>query len=139
MVSLVREALSDIKMFVESASEDKLNDMITAQGGEPRPVWRSVAGYSALHPLSHLTMIYARRGNHAEAVRGQERTAPMLRDLLADDTWLGTIDYNVGCAHALAGNAETAVGLVKKALELNPDLADWAKKDPDLDSIRAKL
>ena len=45
--------------------------------------------------------------------------------------------YDLGCAEALAGRHEDALGHVSRALELRPDWAEHAEKDPDLVEIRA--
>jgi tetratricopeptide (TPR) repeat protein len=44
--------------------------------------------------------------------------------------------YDLGCAEALAGRLEDALGHVSRALELKPDWADRARKDPDLEEVR---
>jgi mannose-6-phosphate isomerase-like protein (cupin superfamily) len=44
--------------------------------------------------------------------------------------------YDLGCAEALAGRLEDALGHVSRALELKPEWADHARKDPDLDEVR---
>ena len=44
--------------------------------------------------------------------------------------------YDLGCAEALAGRLDDALGHVSRALELKPDWADHARKDPDLEEVR---
>lgn len=44
--------------------------------------------------------------------------------------------YDLGCAEALAGRLDDALGHVSRALELKPDWADHAQKDPDLEEVR---
>jgi mannose-6-phosphate isomerase-like protein (cupin superfamily) len=44
--------------------------------------------------------------------------------------------YDLGCAEALAGRLEDALGHVTRALELKPEWADHARQDPDLVEIR---
>jgi mannose-6-phosphate isomerase-like protein (cupin superfamily) len=44
--------------------------------------------------------------------------------------------YDLGCAEALAGRTEEALAHVTRALELKPEWADHARKDPDLDTVR---
>ncbi len=44
--------------------------------------------------------------------------------------------YNSGCMNALLGNSGPALNQVKKALSLDPSLANLAKDDPDLSSLR---
>jgi tetratricopeptide (TPR) repeat protein len=47
--------------------------------------------------------------------------------------------YNLGCFEAQAGRREDALEHVRRALELDPKVREWAKDDPDLDSIRGEL
>jgi mannose-6-phosphate isomerase-like protein (cupin superfamily) len=44
--------------------------------------------------------------------------------------------YDLGCAEALGGRHEEALEHVSRALELRPEWADHARKDPDLEEIR---
>jgi quercetin dioxygenase-like cupin family protein len=44
--------------------------------------------------------------------------------------------YDLGCAEALAGRLEDALGHVTRALELKPEWEDHARKDPDLVEVR---
>jgi mannose-6-phosphate isomerase-like protein (cupin superfamily) len=44
--------------------------------------------------------------------------------------------YDLGCAEALAGRHEAALEHVSQALELRPEWADHARKDPDLEELR---
>ena len=44
--------------------------------------------------------------------------------------------YDLGCAEALAGRHEAALEHVSRALELRPEWADRARKDPDLEGMR---
>src|SRR4029077_18060094 len=53
------------------------------------------------------------------------------------DSQRGVAAYNVGCIYALRGRAGAATPHLRAGLRLRPDLRDWAKRDPDLDSIRS--
>ena len=44
--------------------------------------------------------------------------------------------YDLGCAEALAGRLDDALGHVSRALEQKPEWADRARKDPDLEEVR---
>ena len=44
--------------------------------------------------------------------------------------------YDLACAEALAGRLDDALGHVSRALELRPDFAEHARKDPDLAKVR---
>ena len=47
-----------------------------------------------------------------------------------------TMLYNLGCAEALAGRPQDALGHLSRALELKPEWAEMAQKDEDLASLR---
>jgi tetratricopeptide (TPR) repeat protein len=47
-----------------------------------------------------------------------------------------TMLYQLSCYHALAGRSEEAIGYFERAVARSPDLAEWARGDSDLDSIR---
>ena len=47
-----------------------------------------------------------------------------------------TMLYQLSCYHALAGRSEEAIGYFERAVAGSPDLAEWARGDSDLDSIR---
>jgi mannose-6-phosphate isomerase-like protein (cupin superfamily) len=47
--------------------------------------------------------------------------------------------YNLGCAEAQAGRTDDAVAHVRRALELRPELREWATGDTDLDTVRERL
>ncbi len=44
--------------------------------------------------------------------------------------------YHVACAEALVGRAEVAVEHLRRALELKPELVEWASADEDFASLR---
>ena len=47
-----------------------------------------------------------------------------------------TLLYNMACYEALSGHADSAVDHLRKAVEIEPRMAEWASDDTDLDSIR---
>lgn len=47
--------------------------------------------------------------------------------------------YNLACAHATAGRVDRARPLLRVAFGLRPDLAEFAKEDPDLVTLRQGL
>jgi beta-lactamase regulating signal transducer with metallopeptidase domain/Flp pilus assembly protein TadD len=48
----------------------------------------------------------------------------------------GTVMYNLGCAHALLGERQTALGWLMKAANAGFDVGGYAKEDKDLRSLR---
>jgi hypothetical protein len=51
----------------------------------------------------------------------------------------GTAFYNIACYHALAHRLEEARPLLRRAFQLRPDLAEFAKQDTDLTALRDEL
>jgi tetratricopeptide (TPR) repeat protein len=47
-----------------------------------------------------------------------------------------TMLYQLSCYHALAGRSEESIGCFQRAVAGSPDLAEFARGDSDLDSIR---
>jgi adenylate cyclase len=45
--------------------------------------------------------------------------------------------YNVACVYALVGKTEQSVDLLEKAIAAGFFFKDWARTDPDLNSLRA--
>jgi tetratricopeptide (TPR) repeat protein len=52
------------------------------------------------------------------------------RELLPEDDY-----YNRACLEALAGNVDAALAHLEQALARDPTLRDWARRDPDLESL----
>jgi tetratricopeptide (TPR) repeat protein len=47
--------------------------------------------------------------------------------------------YNMGCYHAKLGQQDKALRYLKQAFEMDPGLRHHARRDPDLDGVRALL
>jgi len=71
-------------------------------------------------------------GNTAEAVDMLSRGPVSLRTK-------PVYYYNMGCYHARLGHFEKAIVYLERAFEMDGDLRLHAKKDPDLDALRAQL
>jgi quercetin dioxygenase-like cupin family protein len=48
----------------------------------------------------------------------------------------GSLYYNLACLEALQGDRAAALGALRRAVELRPEAADWARDDEDLASLR---
>ena len=71
--------------------------------------------------------------------RAAEITAMLGEPLAALDHspgWMGTVHYNLACSYALLGQKDDAIAELRQALALTPQLIEWAREDPDLDSLR---
>jgi len=47
-----------------------------------------------------------------------------------------TMHYHLACAQALAGREDDALAHLQRAVELRPGIAESARDDPDLASLR---
>jgi tetratricopeptide (TPR) repeat protein len=101
-----------------------------------RPLWRLIAGNSYAHPITHLAQYYAEHGRVAYANQIQAEAADLLAQLDDSPAWQGILSYNLACHYALVGEKEKAMAGLRRALGLNPELIEWSKQDPDLDSLR---
>jgi mannose-6-phosphate isomerase-like protein (cupin superfamily) len=76
---------------------------------------------------------------HADAGEPEQAVA-LMREALerhADD---GAFLYNLACFEVLAGRRGDALGHLRRAAELEPEkVREWARDDPDLDSIKGEL
>ena len=50
------------------------------------------------------------------------------------DAWQGY--FNAACLEARAGDPERAFDYLRRSIELEPEAAEYARKDSDFDSIR---
>jgi len=103
---------------------------------EGRPLWRSIVSSGYSHSVQHLAQLYVERGKRDVATQIQETAAELLAALDDSPNWRGVTIYNLACHYALSGQREKAIAKLGEALQLNPDLTEWSKQDPDFDSIR---
>jgi tetratricopeptide (TPR) repeat protein len=59
------------------------------------------------------------------------------RAVLAADPPYALLYYNVACAESLAGRVDDAIEHLRRGLEMNGELREFAKGDSDLDALRA--
>jgi tetratricopeptide (TPR) repeat protein len=97
-----------------------------------------VVMYGVTHSLTHLFDPLFARGEADDAVRAQRRLLDALPDGANAELRAGAL-YNLGCLHARLGRDDEAVALLLEATALEPGLADHARDDSDLRSIRARL
>jgi tetratricopeptide (TPR) repeat protein len=65
-----------------------------------------------------------------------DRALGLAREAVAEHGDNGGALYNAACAEALAGDREAALAHLRRAIELDPRCAEWAREDTDLDAIR---
>jgi hypothetical protein len=102
-----------------------------------RELWKWIVGATYTHPLMHFSQAQIEKGTIASAVDIQEEMAKSLSELDDSPSWLGVSRYNLACFYSLSGQKDKAIKGLKEALQLNPELTDWSKQDPDFDPIRS--
>jgi quercetin dioxygenase-like cupin family protein len=65
-----------------------------------------------------------------------DRARDLLRDAVVRHPGHATMRYNLACAEARLGDVDEARAHLARAVELNPELAETARTDPDLESVR---
>jgi tetratricopeptide (TPR) repeat protein len=117
-------------------TDKELNDPAWAGATDNRPIWDRIVDEGYIHPLDHIIEYYRA---HGQPERADQLHEAMLHALLqVDDSplWQGAQKYNLACYHALAGDVDQALALLKDALRLDPTLREWSEEDADLDALR---
>lgn len=99
--------------------------------------WQVIPGNTYFHLGEHLGYFHSERGDDAAAEAAAKWAHDVATETFTEDRQRGTADYNLGCFYAARGRAEEAMPYLRKGIELNPSLRDWAKRDTDLDPIRS--
>jgi hypothetical protein len=97
-----------------------------------------VFGNGLFHAITHFGwLVDAQVGVDEERVAAFLNEAERLLDRVAlPDSDRGVGVYNLACAHAVAGRLDRARPLLRVAFGLRPDLAEFAREDPDLVALR---
>jgi tetratricopeptide (TPR) repeat protein len=67
-----------------------------------------------------------------------DRARAILEEGLSARPESATLHYNLACLEAIQGQVEEALGSLRRALELRPEVAQWAREDEDLASLRGR-
>jgi tetratricopeptide (TPR) repeat protein len=131
-----RRSWATLEAALEACSEE---DLLKPRVRRPEtPLWQVIPGNTYFHIAEHLAYWHDERGEPDQS----EAAALWAHDLAGknppDDRQRGTADYNLGCFYAVRGRADDAIPYLRRGIELNPSLREWAKTDSDLDSIRAR-
>jgi tetratricopeptide (TPR) repeat protein len=144
VLALLDQAHAELVENVQGLSDDDLLDTDRFPWQEGRPLWRTTAGTGCLHPLLHLVELALKRGDAQYAVEMFEGQMPALAALNEAPAWRGLLTYDLACFYALrlgsgqalSGDKDRAIAHLAQALELNEDVIEWSKEDPDLASLR---
>ncbi len=67
-----------------------------------------------------------------------EEGAERAQALIADDPPYGAVYYNTACFEARAGRIDAALAHLRRAIELSPQLVEFARTDDDLAALRGQ-
>jgi quercetin dioxygenase-like cupin family protein len=65
-----------------------------------------------------------------------ERARRILAEGLETNPESASLHYNLACLEALEGHSDAALSSLRRAIELKPEAAEWARDDEDLDNLR---
>jgi tetratricopeptide (TPR) repeat protein len=129
-----RVSYAELGRAIEDCSEEEL--LKPRPGREKDSVWEVVPGNGHLHLGEHLGFWYEAQGDDRAAEQAQLWTLEVHEAAFSDPKSLSVGRYNLGCYYARHGRTAEALPHIKRSLELNPDLKEWARTDRDLDGVR---
>lgn len=88
------------------------------------------------HPTGHIGEYYSGHGQPDRAAALQAQAVAVTSYLNAPDPARGMAYFNLACAQAQTMHSQDALGHLRQAIELNPDLRANASTDPDLAVLR---
>jgi tetratricopeptide (TPR) repeat protein len=102
--------------------------MKEARGGEDAEVARRI--------LEYFMMIYMQEASYAVREQKYDDAVKYMETVCEIVPSNGRVLYNLGCAYALAGDAEKALDALRRAVTHGWKNADHMEKDPDLKTLR---
>jgi tetratricopeptide (TPR) repeat protein len=108
-----------------TASAREVGTTVLAIGGAPQGKPFEPDGWEVFAPLLPLF----ESGDY-------EQGADRAQALIADDPPYGGVYYNTACFEARAGRIDAALTHLRRAVELSPALAEFARGDDDLAALR---
>ncbi len=118
--------------LLTSMEADDLMDPKKFEYLNDRALMDRALGTEGWHVLSHLSDYYAKRGDLKKAEALQLKYTTSLEDF---PNWKANSLYNLACFYSLNGMKEKAYEKLETAFKENPQLKEWAQKDPDLQPI----
>jgi hypothetical protein len=102
-----------------------------------RPLWLQVVVRGFWHPGGHLGGYWLTNGPAERALRLHRSGVALAEAMELPGPALGMARYALACAEARTGNSADALTELIAALAANPDLAQNAARDPDLEPVRS--
>jgi hypothetical protein len=135
---VARQGYATLVAQVERMDEAGLEAIDDFAWREGRPLWRTVAGNGYRHPCSHLLTYDIEHDRFEAAVAVAEALVAATQQAGLEPAERGIDVYNLACIYAQAGRPEPAVGSLREALALAPNLAGWAREDSDLAALHGR-
>jgi tetratricopeptide (TPR) repeat protein len=82
-----------------------------------------------INSLNDMGVLFLHEGRYEDAIRYLEK-AVKLKPKFANPF------YNLACAYSLQNEGEKGMAYLLKAIEIDKNVKDWAKQDPDLQNLR---
>lgn len=130
-----RASWDKLTAVIEACSETDLNKPHPHSPGNS--IWENVPGLAG-HLGTHLMWWYLETSNPEAAEAAQLWARDVEHAANPSPRERAITTYNLACFYSRVGNVGKAVSLLRESFEQNPELAEWARKDPDLDPIRDK-
>jgi tetratricopeptide (TPR) repeat protein len=135
VIEAARRSWDSLAAAIEGCTEDVLRQ---PRPGRPQTLtWEAVPGNTHAHLAEHLGYLAEERGDAAGAEAAARWAHDLDNEAFPEPRQRGNADYNLGCYFARRGQAGQALPLLRRGFALNPSLKDWARKDADLDPLRA--
>lgn len=127
---------------VQKLTDDDLMSISRFVWQRGRPLLTAILINGYWHIQEHLVQFYLDHGDLQHATRIEEKLADALNDALKQrdevSTARGDTLYNLACFYAKTNRLDEALPVLKESLQLNPDLVEWSRQDPDLILLREK-
>lgn len=136
IMALEERAFAHLISSVEALSEAALFDTETLDWTEGQTLAGIAADIGYQHPQEHLSGILSERGDVDAAESILMRMIEAMASFDESSRAHGTRIYNLACFYATHDMPDRALKNLSESLQLRPDLADWSKQDPDMDSLR---
>jgi hypothetical protein len=91
---------------------------------------------SYMHPRVHLSGYLKENGFAERSAKLWDEALAEMKDAAAPPFIMGGVLYNAAWTNASRGEVGEALDMLKRALEMRPDLKSQATGDPDMDPLR---
>ena len=132
----IRDSIQAIKIAISNNSTKpsyyyRLGLMYAAERKESEAVqaFEKVLELNPKHALAHASL-----GSHYRKLGMNELAQTHIKQALSTN-FDEENEYNRACLEAICGNTDRAIELLQIALQTKQTYINWAKNDPDLDSL----